>query len=107
MRKICGYSTELQTPVNVGRRLTVILYTVFFRAQGFNCTVTCGKAASSISDGCGVSQSSKELVGGAQVPNQNKYPWMVHITDANGQLFFGGSLINDRYVLTSARQVKL
>ncbi|CAG0903193.1 unnamed protein product, partial [Darwinula stevensoni] len=40
------------------------------------------------------------IIGGTPVPNQGKYPWMIHMTDLS--FFCGGSLINDRYVLTAA-----
>ncbi|CAG0893270.1 unnamed protein product [Darwinula stevensoni] len=124
-RPMCASSTELQNPVNVGNYLTAVLYSVAYSSRGFECTVTCGSSApittpaptppanpcralngEALNDRCGISQGSKRLLGGIPVTDQGKYPWMVHITDPSRTLFFGGSLINDRYVLTSAFQVQ-
>ncbi|CAG0894726.1 unnamed protein product [Darwinula stevensoni] len=47
------------------------------------------------------------IVGGRYVPSEKKYPWMVWIRPNPTGLFMlcGGSLINDRYVLTAAQCV--
>ncbi|CAG0904119.1 unnamed protein product [Darwinula stevensoni] len=42
------------------------------------------------------------IVGGNTVPSQTKYPWMVYLRSSPNQFTCGGSLINDRYVLTAS-----
>ncbi|XP_001985515.2 trypsin-1 [Drosophila grimshawi] len=51
---------------------------------------------------CGVPNAIR-IVGGTQV-RTNKYPWIAQMLRAS-QLFCGGTLINDRYVLTAAHCV--
>lgn len=41
------------------------------------------------------------VVGGEMVED-NEYPWMALITDNKSKLMCGGSLINDRYVVSAA-----
>ncbi|XP_055908350.1 trypsin-1-like [Eupeodes corollae] len=49
---------------------------------------------------CGV-QNGNRIVGGTQV-RHNKYPWMAQLLKGSRNLFCGGALINDRYILTAA-----
>lgn len=55
---------------------------------------------------CGTPNVNR-IVGGTQV-RQNKYPWTAQLVRGRyfPRLFCGGSLINDRYVLTAAHCVK-
>ncbi|CAG0901312.1 unnamed protein product [Darwinula stevensoni] len=108
-RTICATSTAFQSPVNVGKTLSARYYTSGSGTSGFKCTVTCG---------CGGSQSAGKrsqanstdldrIVGGSVVPNQGKYPWMAWFNQdqSASTLMCGGSLINDRYVLTAGHCV--
>ncbi|CAG0893628.1 unnamed protein product [Darwinula stevensoni] len=45
-KTMCGSSTALQSPVNVGRTLNARLYASVYTGKGFTCTVTCGSRAS-------------------------------------------------------------
>ena len=49
---------------------------------------------------CGQKTLSR-IVGGAEA-SVNEWPWMAALMYYNVQQFCGGSLINDRYVLTAA-----
>ncbi|CAG0905360.1 unnamed protein product, partial [Darwinula stevensoni] len=168
-QKLCGSSTALENPVNVGKNLTAILYGYLSSSSGFNCTITCGQSTnvspppastspttpsagppSATAHGtetpsatppppsptspppspapppsqpcvCGISGSpphgkkSKDrsansspsdtdrVLGSIPVPYAGKYPWMAYFSDSGE--FCGGSLINDRYVLTAAQCV--
>ncbi|CAG0896445.1 unnamed protein product [Darwinula stevensoni] len=130
-KTICGTSTYFQNPVNVGRTLSARLYAAGYTGPGLKCTVTCGKKAACtkfkkgssalLELDCGMSQypgkrsgdapaNSTGLdrsVGGTVVPSQKKYPWMVWIrlNPTTLSVHCGGSLINDRYVLTAAHCV--
>jgi len=51
---------------------------------------------------CGVANTDR-IVGGQVVSPKNKYPWHVGIKFSNGRNYWcGGSIINDRYVMTAA-----
>lgn len=52
---------------------------------------------------CGVINKKRRIVGG-QETKVNQYPWMALLT-YGGRFYCGGSLINDRYVLTAAHCV--
>ncbi|KAK7085178.1 Transmembrane protease serine 6 [Halocaridina rubra] len=55
---------------------------------------------------CGPSNEVR-IIGGTELKTQNKYPWMVRLTmfQDKGTFQCGGTLINDRYVLTAAHCV--
>ncbi|XP_031749650.1 serine protease 27-like [Xenopus tropicalis] len=50
---------------------------------------------------CGIPQSSERIMGG-QAAAQNKWPWQVSLRDTNGRHFCGGSLINNKWVVSAA-----
>lgn len=52
---------------------------------------------------CGVENVSKRIYNGREA-QRNRYPWMVLVTDDEGHC--GGSLINDRYILTAAHCIE-
>ncbi|XP_058975884.1 trypsin-1-like [Musca domestica] len=66
------------------------------KPQRYNCKSKCF---------CGAPNGNR-IVGGTQV-RQNKYPWTAQLLKGRHylRLFCGGSLINDRYVLTAAHCV--
>lgn len=49
---------------------------------------------------CGLTYKNTKIVGGVET-RVNEYPWMVTLL-YNNRFFCGGSLVNDRYVLTAA-----
>ncbi|XP_050689631.1 trypsin alpha-3-like [Eriocheir sinensis] len=51
---------------------------------------------------CRCGQKAAARIVGGQVTGVNEYPWMAGLFYFNQQQFCGGSLINDRYVLTAA-----
>ena len=53
---------------------------------------------------CGTINRSTRIVGG-QEAEANEYPYMVALDYGFGRPFCGGSLINDRYILTAAHCV--
>ncbi|RWR99511.1 trypsin-1-like protein, partial [Dinothrombium tinctorium] len=55
---------------------------------------------------CGVENQSTRIIGGSHV-GQDRYPWMTFllIKGPRGYSLCGGSIINDRYVLTAAHCV--
>ncbi|XP_050428609.1 trypsin-1-like isoform X2 [Adelges cooleyi] len=54
---------------------------------------------------CGALGSNVKIVGGEEVEYAHKYPWMALLLK-NGQFNCGGSLINDKYVLTAGHCVE-
>ncbi|XP_045137970.1 trypsin-like isoform X2 [Portunus trituberculatus] len=93
-------------------------------SSGFSCTVTSSSyyegssssSSSSTEEGeenttpssntgsckCGVPNLNR-IVGGQEVNPKNKYPWQVGLKMSNGRNYWcGGSIINDRYVMTAA-----
>ncbi|XP_001658406.2 trypsin-1 [Aedes aegypti] len=52
---------------------------------------------------CGINNNNSRIVGGTNA-KEGKYPWMVALY-YNNRFICGGSLINDRYVLTAAHCV--
>ncbi|KAK7071313.1 hypothetical protein SK128_028297 [Halocaridina rubra] len=65
------------------------------------CTCCIGRAYAKCQ--CGQELAAR-IVGGSVVSPEHKYPWMVSLRQQNSH-FCGGSLINDRYVLTAAHCV--
>lgn len=57
----------------------------------------------SIISACGAKSNVSRIVGGSDA-QEGKYPWMVALY-YNNRFICGGSLINDRYVLTAAHCV--
>lgn len=53
---------------------------------------------------CGVRNEEGRIVGG-QTARKNEFPWMARLSYLN-KFYCGGTLINDRYVLTAAHCVK-
>ncbi|RWS26765.1 chymotrypsinogen A-like protein [Leptotrombidium deliense] len=53
---------------------------------------------------CGLQGGRKRIVGGTEA-KQGAYPWMVALLHSDLSFFCGGSLINDRYILTAAHCV--
>ncbi|EZA52935.1 hypothetical protein DMN91_000954 [Ooceraea biroi] len=53
---------------------------------------------------CGLRNEESRIVGG-QTTNMNEFPWMARLSYLN-KFYCGGTLINDRYVLTAAHCVK-
>ncbi|XP_026674944.1 serine proteinase stubble-like [Ceratina calcarata] len=53
---------------------------------------------------CGVRNEESRIVGG-QTTRMNEFPWMARLSYLN-KFYCGGTLINDRYVLTAAHCVK-
>lgn len=53
---------------------------------------------------CGVTNEDTRIVGGKPT-DPNEFPWMVRLSYFN-RFYCGGTLINDRYVLTAAHCVK-
>ncbi|KAG7211725.1 hypothetical protein KM043_010971 [Ampulex compressa] len=58
----------------------------------------------SCSCSCGQRNEESRIVGG-QTTNVNEFPWMARLSYLN-KFYCGGSLINDRYVITAAHCVK-
>lgn len=54
--------------------------------------------------GCGVRNDESRIVGG-QTTEVNEFPWIARLSYLN-KFYCGGTLINDRYVLTAAHCVK-
>ena len=54
--------------------------------------------------GCGERNDATRIVGG-QAAGINEFPWMARLSYFN-RFYCGGTLINDRYVLTAAHCVK-
>lgn len=54
--------------------------------------------------GCGLRNEESRIVGG-QTTSMNEFPWMARLSYLN-KFYCGGTLINDRYVLTAAHCVK-
>ena len=84
--------------------------------KGFSCTVTSSSSSSSTEEPeensspssstdsckCGVVNLNR-IVGGIEVNPPNKYPFQVGLKMSNGRNYWcGGSIINDRYVMTAA-----
>jgi secreted trypsin-like serine protease len=65
-----------------------------------NSTVSIGPCYCS----CGVRNEESRIVGG-QTTSVNEFPWMARLSYLN-KFYCGGTLINDRYVLTAAHCVK-
>merc|ERR1711962_1307859 len=68
---------------------------------GFSCTATVEGSTATERCVCGVVNRSTRIVGG-NTTEVNEYPWQVALTTRSGVLICGGSLINDRWVLTAA-----
>ncbi|CAL4147433.1 unnamed protein product, partial [Meganyctiphanes norvegica] len=51
---------------------------------------------------CGVTNTGKRIVGGSEINPLQKYPWLVGLQEPGYYVGCGGSLINDRYILTAA-----
>lgn len=58
----------------------------------------------SLCAGCGVKNETGRIVGGEETA-VNEYPWMARLSYF-GRFYCGGTLINDRYVLTAAHCVR-
>ncbi|XP_066591878.1 transmembrane protease serine 9-like [Prorops nasuta] len=58
----------------------------------------------SCSCSCGIRNEESRIVGG-QTTRMNEFPWMARLSYLN-KFYCGGTLINDRYVLTAAHCVK-
>ncbi|KAK8384252.1 hypothetical protein O3P69_009186 [Scylla paramamosain] len=84
--------------------------------QGFSCMVSSSSVSTTSSKApeittpsgntgsctCGVPNLNR-IVGGEEVSPPNKYPWQVGLKMSNGRNYWcGGSIINDRYVMTAA-----
>ena len=50
---------------------------------------------------CGFRPSTTRIVGGTVAP-VNSWPWQVMVTDANGNQFCGGSLVDRYWVVTAS-----
>ncbi|XP_027839993.2 transmembrane protease serine 9-like [Aphis gossypii] len=127
MRDTCAYSWPLRvtvmTPSRQGSFLASVLLVIACAAQqghggikdvfadfGFR-RPTPQVAADSISKNgqecdcsCGSPNVDTKIVGG-EPSGVHEYPWMVRLSYFN-QFYCGGTLINDRYVLTAAHCVK-
>jgi len=95
-RKYCG---QTQPSVTRTRTMYAIFSTDFsVTSTGFTCTVRVASAGCR----CGIKNRRARVVGG-QNANSGEYPWMAGLVSPGGtRTFCGGSLINDRYVLTAA-----
>lgn len=54
--------------------------------------------------GCGLRNEESRIVGGTTT-NMNEFPWVIRLSYLN-KFYCGGTLINDRYVLSAAHCVK-
>ncbi|XP_037091811.1 chymotrypsinogen A-like [Pollicipes pollicipes] len=72
---------------------------------GFSCTIRAAAGSGGSSSGscsCGVANRASRVVGGVQT-EVNEYPWQAGLVDpGQTRTWCGGSLINNRYVLTAA-----
>ncbi|XP_037080009.1 CUB and peptidase domain-containing protein 2-like isoform X1 [Pollicipes pollicipes] len=75
---------------------------------GYSCTITAASGsgattqAPSGSCSCGVANRASRVVGGVET-EVNEYPWQAGLVSPGGtRTWCGGSLINDRYVVTAA-----
>ncbi|CAL4169084.1 unnamed protein product, partial [Meganyctiphanes norvegica] len=50
---------------------------------------------------CGIANTDKRIIGGLEINPPRKYPWLVALR-MPGNYSCGGSIINDRYILTAA-----
>ncbi|XP_063889778.1 trypsin-1-like isoform X1 [Scylla paramamosain] len=109
MATFCG--TGKQSYRSTGNRIAIKFRTNGSNTgKGFSCTVRIPESTvtSSTTDTCqcGVANPSR-IVGGQEVDPKNKYPWQVGIMYNGGSNYWcGGSVINNKYILTAAHCVK-
>merc|ERR1719495_1913841 len=88
--------------VKVGNSLTMLFRSNWvWNYPGFSCTATVEGSTATERCVCGVVNRGTRIVGG-NATEVNEYPWQVALTTRSGVLICGGSLINDRWVLTTA-----
>ncbi|CAL4108054.1 unnamed protein product, partial [Meganyctiphanes norvegica] len=51
---------------------------------------------------CGVANTGSRIIGGSEINPPQKYPWLVALQEPGYWTGCGGSIINDRYILTAA-----
>ena len=118
----CNRHTTPKSLYTTGNKFAARFYNSYpnyYRRTGFFCYLQSFKSASTASATpssasnypdpnckCGIDNSHTRIVNGVET-KESEYPWMVALRRRNGDVFCGGSLISDEWVLTAAHCLKV